>query len=750
MFSFFPEDDREQTLRIKRFLMAVASYFVWCSISVFTFVLELITGPVYILIGCLSGILVCNISIYTIIRTGFNKRFKDPSLTLFQMLIATFWAMVFLYYADSVRSAFLLLYLVVFVFGLFKLKVREFLFLSMFAVINYAAIILLLYKFNPESINLKIDLLYIVILATVLPWFSLIGGYITKLRTKISYAFSTIEQMTNNIQDVIFVMDMNLNYTYVSPSVRNLIGYEPEEVLKQAPLDAITPSSWDLCMRTLSEVMELERLEHKEGIYRTLQLEIRRKDGTTVWTETKFSFMRDKQKQPAGILGVMRDITERKRLEDKLQFEERRFRAFVEHSLDMIVIVNLEGRIAYVNPAIENVLGYKPEERIGAYGFEIVHPDDMKAFADIFNTLSTETNPSVIQGELRLRHKNGSWRTLEAVGSNQIHNNVVEGLIVNYRDITERKNAEDALRKSEARFREVLENTVDASYKRNLKTDSYDYLSPVFTKNYGYTMGEMMNMPLEALMDLVHPDDLAEAKRVIAESISGAVGTAYQIKYRIRRKEGPYRWCLDQFTIMRDADGMPSAVIGSVKDITEQNQMEEALRESEQKYRELSIIDDLTQLYNSRYFYVQLEREIERSSRYEQPLTLLMLDLDNFKTFNDPYGHIEGDHVLSRLGEVIKRCLRETDSAYRYGGEEFTIILPMTMSNEGIVTAERIQTELRKEVFSPVLGQEVYMTVSIGVTQFKPKEEIRLFVHRVDQLMYQAKRNGRNRICHAS
>jgi diguanylate cyclase (GGDEF)-like protein/PAS domain S-box-containing protein len=336
------------------------------------------------------------------------------------------------------------------------------------------------------------------------------------------------------------------------------------------------------------------------------------------------------------------------------------------------------------------------------------------------------------------------------VGSNQVYNNAVQGLIVNYRDITERKKTEEALRESEARFREVLENSADVSYKRNLKTDSYDYFSPVFTKNYGYTMDEMMNMPLESLMDLVHPDDLVEAKRVIAESISGAVGTAYQIKYRIRRKDGTYRWCLDQFTIMRDADGIPSAVIGSVKDITEQKQVEEALRESEQKYRELSIIDDLTRLYNSRHFYTQLEREIERSNRYGQPLTLLLLDLDNFKTFNDTYGHVEGDQVLSRLGQVVKRCLRETDSAYRYGGEEFTIILPMTMSDEGIVTAERIQKELRKEAFSPVSGQEVYMTVSIGVAQFKPKEEMRAFVNRVDQLMYQAKRNGRDRICSES
>ena len=176
-------------------------------------------------------------------------------------------------------------------------------------------------------------------------------------------------------------MDMNLNYTYVSPSVKILRGYEPEEVLKQAPFDAITPSSLDLAMRTLSEVMELEKLEHKKDISRTLQLEIKRKDGTTVWTETKFSFIRDKNQRPVGILGVIRDITERKLMEDKLHLEEQRFRAFVEHSSDMIVILNLEGIITYVNPAIESILGFKPEERIGAKGFERVHPDDINVFS---------------------------------------------------------------------------------------------------------------------------------------------------------------------------------------------------------------------------------------------------------------------------------------------------------------------------------------------------------------------------------
>ena len=186
------------------------------------------------------------------------------------------------------------------------------------------------------------------------------------------------------------------------------------------------------------------------------------------------------------------------------------------------------------------------------------------------------------------------------------------------------------------------------------------------------------------------------------------------------------------------------------KELADRKRAEEELRESEQRYLELSIIDDLTQLYNSRHFHAQLEKEIERSNRYEQPLTLLLLDLDKFKDFNDTYGHVEGDQVLLRLGRVIKRCLRDTDTAYRYGGEEFTIMLPMTTSEEGIVTAKRIQTEFGKEAFSPVLDQNIYMTVSIGLAQYKSKEELKSFVKRVDDLMYQAKKNGRNRICSQS
>jgi two-component system cell cycle response regulator len=182
------------------------------------------------------------------------------------------------------------------------------------------------------------------------------------------------------------------------------------------------------------------------------------------------------------------------------------------------------------------------------------------------------------------------------------------------------------------------------------------------------------------------------------------------------------------------------------KDITEFKRAEEFLRESEKRYRELSITDDLTKLYNSRHFYDQLRTEIERANRYNRPLSLLLLDIDNFKHYNDTYGHLEGNGVLAKLGKVIQESLRQTDSAYRYGGEEFTMILPETKGEEAVSVAERMRKRFEAEMFSPTFEEKVHKTVSIGVAQYQPEEEFLAFMRRVDKAMYAAKDQGKNRV----
>ncbi|NJL60036.1 MAG: GNAT family N-acetyltransferase, partial [Desulfobacteraceae bacterium] len=169
-------------------------------------------------------------------------------------------------------------------------------------------------------------------------------------------------------------------------------------------------------------------------------------------------------------------------------------------------------------------------------------------------------------------------------------------------------------------------------------------------------------------------------------------------------------------------------------------------RQMKKELHRLAITDGLTKLCNSRHFYKQLKIETERSARYGHPLSLLMLDIDYFKNYNDTYGHLEGDKVLSAMGRVIRGCLRTMDSAYRYGGEEFTVILPETDSQEAEVVADRIRKVIEKEIFEPKENLTAGITVSIGITEHKAKEELPTLIKRADKAMYESKQKGRNRI----
>ena len=318
----------------------------------------------------------------------------------------------------------------------------------------------------------------------------------------------------------------------------------------------------------------------------------------------------------------------------------------------------------------------------------------------------------------------------------------IVGAIANAQLYADLKKTENSLRESEGRFRGLVKQAAVGVAEIEMSTGRFFTVNRRLCEIVGRTEEELLATTFHAI---THPEDshLHEGKTQMM--LDGAIDH-YSLEKRYLRKDGGIVWVNITVSPLWRPGEAPGRNMIVTEDITDRKRMEEALRDRERRYRELSIIDDLTQLFNSRQFYLQLKIELDRSNRYEQPLTLLMLDLDNFKAFNDAYGHVEGDQVLRRLGKVVKRYLRETDFAYRYGGEEFTVLLPMTTSSDGAVTAERIRTEFQKEHFSPVPDKEVHITVSIGLAQYKMKEEMKAFVHRADQLMYKGKKNGKDRV----
>jgi diguanylate cyclase (GGDEF)-like protein/PAS domain S-box-containing protein len=437
-------------------------------------------------------------------------------------------------------------------------------------------------------------------------------------------------------------------------------------------------------------------------------------------------------------------IAELEQLEEVLRESEEYFKAIIHNSSDIIFILDRLGTITYASSSVERFLGYEPDDVIGKRTLDLIVPEDKpRAIADFGRALLTKE--ILIPNIFRIRHKNGTERILEGAGKNLFDNPIVAGFVMNVRDITERKRMEKELSNSEGKYRMMLENIQDGYYEVDL-LGNLTYVNPSLSRILGYSEEELIGTNNRQYMDEENTKKVFRAFNMVYKT---KVPISH-FDWELIRKDKTKAFVGCSVSLIKDSFDKPVGFRGIVRDITDKKKVEEALQDSEKRYRELSIIDDLTRLYNSRYFYHQLKIEIDRAERYRQPFTLLLLDLDNFKAFNDAYGHVEGDQVLTRLGQVVKRCLRQTDSAYRYGGEEFTILLPMTTSKDAAVTAERIRTEFKKENFFPVPGKDVHLTMSIGLGQYQPQEEMKVFVHRVDQFMYQGKKNGKDRVCSES
>ena len=160
---------------------------------------------------------------------------------------------------------------------------------------------------------------------------------------------------------------------------------------------------------------------------------------------------------------------------------------------------------------------------------------------------------------------------------------------------------------------------------------------------------------------------------------------------------------------------------------------------AKRELRRLIYTDYLTGLYNTRYLYKKIEEETEKSKRYKDAFSLLYVDIDNFKHHNDVYGHRAGDQLLQKFSEILNSQLREKDSAFRYGGEEFIVLLPQTGKEE----AWKVAVGLRKNV-EQQLSFDYGITVSIGVAQYRPGKDV---IEQADQAMYRAKREEKNKVC---
>jgi diguanylate cyclase (GGDEF)-like protein/PAS domain S-box-containing protein len=512
-------------------------------------------------------------------------------------------------------------------------------------------------------------------------------------------------------------------FVYVSKLYQKLTDYSEAELIGTHSLNNIFPDDREMVREEAIKCLKEERFEPYE--YRFVK-----KNYEVMWVlETITPVV---YKGERATLGSFMDITERKKVEEKLRHEEKRFRALVENSSDIIVLINLEGIITYINPAVEKVLGFKPEERIGAKGFERIHPNDSKFLAEIFNTLARDTNSSIVQGEMRLRHKDGSWRTLEAVGSNLVNNNVVESIIVNYRDITDRKHMEKTLRQSEEKYRTILENIQEGYFEFDL-AGNLTFFNDSTCLILGYSKEELAGMNYQQFTN-------TETSKKVFQTFNKVYNTGEPTKgfdWQIIRKDGTKRYIEASVALQKDSSDKPTGFRGIVRDVTERKQIE-------QQINHMATHDVLTGLPNRMLFIDRLEVALAQSKRNKHKLAVMMLDLDNFKNVNDTLGHMVGDQLLKEVGYRLSGLVRQSDTVARLGGDEFMILLSDIERMEDSVGIAEIVLKAFQQPF--VCGNhKLTSSTSIGIAIYPDDgEDIDSLLRNSDIAMYSVKTQGRN------
>lgn len=255
-------------------------------------------------------------------------------------------------------------------------------------------------------------------------------------------------------------LDLVTNHGTASLELLHIFGLEPPEFevgfTAQTFIDILHPDDQEWVQQAHAKAVA-------QGSSLNYETRIVRPDGTVRYLHALGEIIIDDAGQPVRMIGTSQDITERKLAELALQNSEKRFRALVEHNAEAIVLANSEGVVVYASPSASEILGTPHDELVGMSGFNALHPDDKARTLQMLGELLQKPGTSAFF-EARFRHRDGSWRWIEGTGTNLFEEPSVQALVTNYRDITKRKDAEEALRGSVEKFRAIFENTLDAVF----------------------------------------------------------------------------------------------------------------------------------------------------------------------------------------------------------------------------------------------------------------------------------------------
>jgi diguanylate cyclase (GGDEF)-like protein/PAS domain S-box-containing protein len=544
--------------------------------------------------------------------------------------------------------------------------------------------------------------------------------------------------LAENAGDLVTTIDPHGIRTYVSPSCRTLIGYEPEELIGRRAVEIVHPEDRSRISGYLNAMFE-----HGPG---SAEGRFLHKDGSAIWFETRGHAVRDERGDTIELQVVARDVSERRRAEESLRASEAAavaardaLRTVLDATTQYAIIgTDADGLITVFNGGAERMLGYRAEDLVRLHRPDLFH--DREELERLAIEFGVPVGRVLGHGTRMTDTDTRDWTLVRSDGSKvpvsltitAIRD--VRGTLTGYlgigRDITGERQAARELRDAEERFRLAFDKAPIG--KALVSTDGvFTRVNSALCAILGYAEHDLLGTTFQSL---THPDDLdgdlEHMRRLLARQTE-----AYSMEKRYRHVNGHFIWALLSVSLVWDEAGDALYFVSQIQDISEQKRNADRLTEQ-------TLRDALTGLANRVLFADRLAHAVERSHQTRERIAVLFIDLDRFKSVNDTFGHAAGDELLRQAADRMRSAVRPADTIARLGGDEFTVLCEdLNAVDEAAWVADRVSAAL--ELPFDLFGSPTSIGVSIGVAVADDDDSAETLLDKADAAMYRAKNDHR-------
>lgn len=569
-----------------------------------------------------------------------------------------------------------------------------------------------------------------------------ITGFLEKFRNTVQWKESEekYHDLYDSFCDGLVMTDLTGHIIDANNAYIHMLDYTREEIIKLT-FYQVTPEKWHK-----NEAEFLEGLAFKRGCSAEYEKECIKKDGTVFPVSLKVWLISDAEGNPLGMWGIVRDITERKKAQKEFEEEIFASNTVIDNVSAGLSLSDKRGWFIIFNRRLQEITGYTMEEINKQDLAVLIYPDvaDRQEAISRLNEITTENKNSDV--ETKIRTKDGLERIV-SVSTSLIKYKGNEMFLSIWRDITERKHLESALKDSEVRFRRLFETAQDGILILDADTGQIREVNPFLMNMLDYSREEFLGKKLWEVGAFI---DIDKNKAAFLK-----LQTKGYVRYEdlpLKTKDGRLinvefvsnMYCVDHAKVIQC----------NIRDITERKRLVNelfkvngALMEANAQLEQLALKDSQTGLYNHRYLKEVLEGSFSRAERLGTSLSVIMMDIDFFKSINDVYGHVFGDLVLKQFAGQLTRAVRPYDVVIRYGGEEFIVLSADTDKESARILAKRILEKIGLYSFGDKV-HSVKLKLSLGVATYPqdPVQKSAELINYADQILNEAKESGGNRV----